>query len=236
MTQPALSIMQPYVFPYIGYFHLINATNHIVFYDDVNYLKKGWINRNRILINGSEFMFTVPIEKASQNKLINESRPLITPEFKKKFFAQIETGYRKAPYYENVLDVLQAVFSMEYSDVADLAISSITSVYNYLGKDLKWSKSSVISPATRGMDKADRLIQISKDMGYANYINANGGRQLYNKEYFSKRGIELGFIKSHTFEYSQNGNAFVPGLSIIDVMMFNGKEAMIEQFSSYIIE
>ena len=140
-----LSIMQPYVFPYIGYFHLIEATNKIVFYDDVNYIKRGWINRNRILLNNSDFLFTIPVEKASQNKLINEIIPLIDNKFNDKFFSQIEAAYKKATHYREVKELLSTVFTQKYESVADLAINSIKVIYSYIDKEIRWTKSSVCS-------------------------------------------------------------------------------------------
>lgn len=228
-----LSIMQPYIFPYIGYFHLIEATDKIVFYDDVNYIKRGWINRNRILLNNSDFLFTIPVEKASQNKMINEIKPLIDSNFTDKFFAQIETAYKKAPHYNTVVEILKQVFSIHYESIADLAINSIISVYNFLDKDIEWSKSSVSSPETKGMDKADRLIQITKNLGYQKYINAIGGQELYQKEYFNTKGVELNFVKSQKIEYQQFNNDFVPWLSIIDILMFNDKNAVNEQITAH---
>ena len=228
-----LSIMQPYIFPYLGYFHLIESTDKIVFYDDVNYIKRGWINRNRILLNKSDFLFTVPVEKASQNKLINEVRPIITSDFTNKFFAQIETAYKNTPYYKDVVEMLRTVFSEQYIDVADLAIKSITSIYKYLDKNIKWTKSSIASPGTKGMAKADRLIQINKNLGYQSYVNAIGGQELYSKEYFYSKGIKLNFVKSQKVEYKQFDNDFVPWLSIIDILMFNDKKAVKEQFTAH---
>ena len=228
-----LSIMQPYIFPYIGYFHLIESTEKIVFYDDVNYIKRGWINRNRILINNSDFLFTIPVEKASQNKLINEINPLIDSNFIDKFFAQIETAYKKAPYYYDVVEILKTVFSKHYENIADLAINSIRSVYKYLDKDIQWTKSSISSPETKGMDKADRLIEITKNLGYQKYINAIGGQELYQKEYFNNKGVKLNFVKSQKIEYKQFNNDFVPWLSIIDILMFNDKNAVREQITAH---
>jgi hypothetical protein len=225
--------MQPYIFPYLGYFHLIESTDKIVFYDDVNYIKGGWINRNRILLNKSDFLFTIPIEKASRNKLINEVRPINTIYFTNKFFAQIETAYKNAPYYKDVVEILRAVFSEQYIDVTDLAIKSITSVYKYLDKDIKWTKSSIASPETKGMENADRLIQINKNLGYQNYINTIGGQDLYSKEYFNSKGVQLNFIKSQKIEYKQFDNDFVPWLSIIDILIFNDKNAVKEQFTAH---
>ena len=230
-----LSIMQPYIFPYLGYFHLIESSEKIIFYDDVNYIKKGWINKNRILMNGAEFQFTIPVEKVSQNKLILEIVPAVDDVFKNKFFAQLDSCYKKAPNYLPVKNLIENVFSLEYNSISEMAIASITSVYTYIGKDLSWAKSSEISPSTKGIEKADRLIQICKEQGYDSYINAMGGMELYSKSYFKKQDIELSFVEPQLKEYPQFKNNFVPWLSIIDVLMFNSPEEVIVLLGSYAI-
>lgn len=228
-----LSVMQPYVFPYIGYFHLIEASDQIVFYDDVNFINRGWINRNRILMNNSDFLFTIPLEKASQNRLINDIRPIINSKFHHNLFGQIESAYKKAPFYYNVAELLDEVFKLRNDTIADLAINSILSVLNYLGKDIRWKRSSLLSPETRGMDKADRLIQITKNMNYNKYVNSIGGQDLYDKEYFKARGVQLDFVQPKLTEYKQYNDNFVPGLSIIDILMFNDKKVVKEMMKSY---
>lgn len=169
----------------------------------------------------------------SQNKLINEIKPCFDLSFTKKFFAQIETGYKKAPFYKDIVELLKDVFSAKYDNMADLSIKSITEVYKYLGKNLKWGKSSILSPETKGMEKADRLIQICKDLGYQKYINVVVGQELYSKEYFKSKGVTLDFIRSQKIEYKQYGNDFIPLLSIIDVLMFNDINSVKEFFSAY---
>lgn len=216
-----IAIMQPYVYPYIGYFHLIEASDRFVFYDDVHYITRGWINRNRILLNGKDYLFTVPVSNASQNRLINETSVAIDDVWKDKFHKTLIHSYGKAPYFSQVVDVIMSVFSARYGSVSDLAIKSVLSVYEYLGMQINYTKSSECSPETKGMDKADRLIEISKRQGYKMCVNAAGGINLYSKDYFEAKGVELGFVKSDPIEYRQYTNDFVPWLSIIDVMMFN---------------
>jgi hypothetical protein len=230
-----LSIMQPYIFPYVGYFHLIEATDKIVFYDDVNFIKSGWINRNRILINGKDSLFSIPLLKASSFKLINktEPHPSLFPTWKRKFIKTIEQNYSKAPFYDDTCNLIESVLDLHYENIADLAINSIISVYEYLGKEIKWTKSSACSPTTKGMDKADRIIQIAKDMGYRKYVNAIGGQELYDKECFNNQGVHLNFVQSQYIEYKQFNDDFVPWLSIIDILMFNNKKAIIDQFSAH---
>jgi len=228
-----LSIMQPYVFPYIGYFHLIEASDKIVFYDDVTYIKQGWINRNRILLQDKDFLFTIPLENASSFRLILETKPLSGDKYQEKFLGLIRSVYRKAPYYSEVYKLIESVIIQEHDNVADLAISSITAVYDYLGKEIKWTKSSTCSPQTRGMGKADRLIQITKDLGYRKYVNPIGGLELYDRGYFNSQGVELNFIQSREVPYKQFNDQFVPWLSILDILMFNDITEINKQFSAY---
>lgn len=227
--------MQPYVFPYIGYFHLIDASETIVFYDDVNFIKRGWINRNRILINGSDFLFTIPVAKASQNKLINETIAAFDSDAKNKLYSQIEGAYKKAPNFTVVFEMIQNVFNQHYHNIADMAIFSIVSVYNYLGVEINWLKSSECSPNTKSMEKADRLIEITKELGFGEYVNLIGGKDLYEKDYFKTKGIDLSFVQSGKVEYTQFKNDFIPGLSIIDVLMFCEKEDVKRFLKSYLI-
>jgi WbqC-like protein family/Acetyltransferase (GNAT) family len=231
-----IAIIQPYTFPYIGYFQLIEASNLIVFYDDVNYIKKGWINRNRILHNNEDLLFSVPILNASQNRLINETSPLIDRKWKDKFNKQLIHSYRKAPYFSDVIDKIISVFEIDYIDITDLAINSLLSVYDYLDLKINYKKSSVCSPGTKGMEKADRLIEITKAFSFEAYINPIGGVNLYDRKYFDSKGVNLYFARSEPIEYKQFDNEFVPWLSIIDILMFNDKKTVLEYFTKYTIE
>jgi len=236
MKKGYVAIMQPYLFPYVGYFHLINASSIFVFYDDVHYILGGWINRNRILDRDRAGLFTVPISKASPNKLINETSPIISEKWKRKFYRQLTQTYQKAPYFSDVYDAITSVFDRTYTDVTDLAIESILAVYKYLALPFNYTKSSVCSPDTQGIGKADRIIRITKELGYEAYVNAPGGKKLYTKEYFMSRGVTLAFVKSSPIEYKQFSDEFVPWLSIIDILMFNERGRVIEFFSAYSLE
>lgn len=228
-----LSIMQPYIFPYIGYFHLLESSHKIIFYDDVNYIKRGWINRNRILLNKKEFLFTIPLEKVSQNKLINEIYPIIDDRFITKFLIQIYNAYNKAPFYNDVKELIVSVFQSNYENIAELAVNSILAVYDYLNISLNWSFSSICAPESVHLQKGDRLIQITKDLGYSKYVNSIGGKLLYDKDYFIDQGIELSFVHSNSISYPQFNNTFEPNLSIIDVLMFNDKKMVLRFFKNY---
>ncbi|MDH5710397.1 MAG: WbqC family protein [Gammaproteobacteria bacterium] len=236
MTAQRTAIMQPYIFPYIGYFHLIQSSSMFVFYDDVHYIMRGWINRNRILNQEHDLLFTVPLAKASRNKLINEISPAFDNRWKDSFYRSLAHNYKKAPFFNEAIDSVMSPFSREYDDITDLAIESILSVYSYLGMHFNYTKSSIFSPETKDMDSADRLIEITKKFGFVDYVNAPGGSSLYSKEYFQSQGVNLFFVKSHPIQYKQYHGNFVPGLSAIDLLMFCSKSKIIDFFSSYSLE
>ena len=216
--------MQPYFLPYIGYFQLINAVDKFVFYDDVNYIKRGWINRNNILTNGESNTITVPLKKASQNKLINEVELAFEKKQRDKMLLTIEFAYKKAPFYEDVISIIEKCIVYYKSTIGFYAANSIIEVCDYIGIQTEFYFSSFLSPESKGMDKADRLIHIIKKLGGRQYINAIGGKELYKADYFANKEIDLKFIIARSEDYKQFNQSFIPWLSIIDVMMFNSNE------------
>lgn len=229
-----LAIMQPYVYPYIGYFHLIDSCNTFVFYDDVNFIKRGWINRNKILQNGEELLFTIPLRKASQNKMINEIELSIDDKWKKNFYRQIDFSYKKAPFFNEVLDLIQSLFEKDFLLISDLSIQSVVQVMEFLGLDFNYKISSEISPESQGMDKADRLIHIAHQLNCKTYINASGGKEIYTKDYFNKKDVDLFFIESQLRSYPQiKRETFMPHLSIIDILMNTPKDEVKKMFEEY---
>ena len=146
--------MQPYIFPYIGYFQLINAVDKFVFYDDVNFIKRGWINRNKILVNKEEKLFTIPVLKASQNKLINEIEVEIDEKWLQKFNTTLEQCYKKAPFFESTYQLIQDVFSTKHETIAELAIDTIVKISNHLELTTVFEESSLSYSDTKGLEKA----------------------------------------------------------------------------------
>ena len=225
--------MQPYIFPYIGYFQMINAVDQFVFYDDVNFIKRGWINRNRILINGKDTLVSIPLNKASQNKLINEIDIFFDNNLRKNLISKIENAYKKSPFYDEVIRLIRDIINADISNIGEYAANSIVSVSNYLEIDTKFHYSSILSPESKGMNRADRLIHICQNLGAEEYINSIGGQELYEKKYFLENQIDLSFIKTLDFEYKQFKDPFVPLLSIIDVLMFNSKVKIQKMLTNY---
>lgn len=223
-----LAVMQPYIFPYIGYFQMIQAVDLFVFYDDVNFIKRGWINRNRILIQGAPHLITVPCKSVSLNKLINEIEVDYENKGVFKAIRSIDQAYKKAPHYSSVMPLVNKVFKNSGPRISDLAASSIKEVCAYLGLKKEFKVSSE-EGYDRSLNRADRLIDICKKEGASEYVNAAGGMELYSKPYFQNLGVDLYFINPELRHYKQFKNEFVSGLSIIDVLMFNSVEHIREQ-------
>ena len=233
MDDKKVAIMQPYIFPYLGYFQLINAVDSFVFYDDVNFIKKGWVNRNRVLINESDKLFTIPCLKASQNKLINEIKVDYNKEYK-KLLKTIEQAYKKAPYFDVTFPIILRILNQEEELLSDKIIKSTILLCEYLDiRKTTFYKSSHDFSESIGVDKADRLIEITKSLNSQHYINPIGGQKLYSKEYFNDREVKLNFIKCDLPVYQQFSNDFIPGLSIIDVLMFNDVKSVKGMLKQY---
>ena len=228
-----MAIMQPYLFPYIGYYQLLKASDVFAVYDDVNYIKRGWINRNRILINGKDSYFTLPCKKISQNRLINEIEVDFSSGYLSKFFKTIEQGYQKTPYYNEVIGIISEIMSFNENNLALFLLNSIKKMAGFLNIDCTIEQTSIEYPESKGIGKADRLIAICSKKGASDYINAIGGTDLYSKEYFKERGISLYFLKSGDIIYRQNSKEFVANLSIIDSLMYAGKKGVSEALNKY---
>lgn len=225
-----LAIMQPYFFPYIGYFQLVNAVDTFIFYDDVNFIKNGWINRNNIIINNTAKYITIQLRGASPNKLINEVE---FTDNRKKLKKSIQMAYKKAPFYNDAWPIIEEILSIKTQNISEQSINSVERVSEYIGINTKFEISSQKYNKTKGMDKANRLIEICKMNGATTYINPIGGKELYKKETFKAVNIELYFLKTIFNEYKQFKNDFFPALSIIDIMMFNSVEEIHKMLDNY---
>jgi hypothetical protein len=222
-----IAIMQPYLFPYIGYFQLVAAADLFVLYDDVNYIKKGWINRNRILLQGAEHVFTLPCLDVSQNKLINEVLVDWSSKELRKVRTTLETAYRKAPFFEQVYPLVRGVLELSGpATIAEVAAQSIRAVCTYLGIATPLVTSSQRPYQNAHLSKGARLVDIVQQEGGDQYLNAIGGEALYTKDLFTQHDIALHFVKPLPIQYAQPlpDKEFVPWLSIIDVLMHNKKE------------
>ena len=227
-----VGIMQPYFFPYIAYWQLMNAVDRYVIYDDVNYISRGWINRNRILVNGQAQHFTLRISKASQNKRINEMCLADDRKARENLLNTVRHAYKKAPEFDRVYPLIERILTMCENDLTRFLKTQLIWIAEYLGIDTEFVLSSELEKdnSLRGEEK---ILQICKLLGAETYVNAIGGQELYSKERFREENISLRFLKTDEIEYAQFKNEFVPNLSIIDVMMFNEKPRLREMLGRY---
>jgi len=219
-----LAIMQPYFFPYIGYFQLIAAVDQFIVYDNIKYTKKGWINRNRMLQNGKDVMFSLPLKNDSDSLDVCE-RELAADFNREKLLNQFKGAYRRAPYFEQTFPLLEQIVRYEDPNLFRFLHHSIVKTCEHLGITTEIRISSGIA-IDHSLKSQDKVLALCEAAGASTYVNTIGGMELYSKETFREKGIELKFIKSKPFEYAQFGAEFVPWLSIIDVMMFNPLDAI----------
>jgi hypothetical protein len=225
-----LAIMQPYFFPYAAYFQLIQAVDLFVIYDNIKYTKSGWINRNRILVQGKESIISLPL-KADSDSLHVRNR-YVSENFKKdKLLNQIRSAYHNAPYFTQVFPMIESAVQFGDANLFEFLHNSIKSVCTYLRIETPIMLSSNI-PIDHNLRGQEKVLAICQALQTKNYINAIGGTELYKKDQFASKYIELQFIKSSDFNYQQFNNDFVPWLSIIDVMMFNDVDEIRSYLSS----
>lgn len=209
--------MQPYFLPYIGYFQLINAADTFVYYDDVTFIKQSWINRNRILLNGEDYLFTLELKGASSFKEINKVE---VGSNRNKLFKTIIQAYRQAPYFRVIEPFLATIFTSNQENLSKYIIETNKLIIDYLSikTNILISSEIIKDKSLKGHLK---IIDICKNLQATHYINAIGGKDLYSKSEFKNSGILLSFIKSREIRYMQFSENFIPWLSIIDVLMFN---------------
>lgn len=227
-----IAIMQPYFFPYIGYWQLINAVDKFVILDDVNYIVRGWINRNRILINEEAHYINLPVLSPSQNKLINEV--FLNEEYilYEKLLRKIELAYKKAPYFDDVYKLIEEVICYEERNLTKFLEFSLITINKFLGinTEILLSSNIIKDSSLKGEQK---IIDICKILKTDRYINPIGGTSLYSKDNFLEHYLELKFLKTDDIKYKQFNSSFIPWLSIIDVIMFNDRKKIEGMLNSY---
>ncbi len=229
-------IMQPYFFPYIGYWQLINVVDKFVVYDNIQFTKKGWIKRNRILMNGKDKMISLPIRKDSD--FLDVNKRFLSETFaveKKKIINQIKSAYSKAPQFDAVFPLVESAINCGAENLFDFIYATIKSIIKYLEIDTEIIISSEID-MDHSLRNRDRVIETCKALHCNQYVNPIGGTDLYDKDDFASNGIDLKFLKTDSFEYKQFDHPFIPNLSIIDVVMFNSRDRMKEILEYYSLQ
>ncbi len=226
-----LAIMQPYFLPYIGYFQLESAVDKFVIYDNIEFTKSSWINRNRILVNGRDAYITLPLKRDSDYLDVRErflADCWVTE--RRTMLNKIANAYRKSPNFKLVYPLIEECMLFEEKRLFQFIFHSLVLVNEYLGIKTPVLVSSTIS-INHELKAEKKVKALCKAMNATEYVNPIGGSNLYQKDDFHRDGLELRFIKSGDIVYGQFDHAFVPWLSIVDVMMFNSRDR-IQQYLS----
>jgi len=232
-----IAIMQPYLFPYLGYYQLMRAVDHFVILDDGTYIKGGWINRNQILVQGRAGMFSVPLDGGGSHVKICDVQVdgKSYPHWRTKFFKTLTFNYRRAPYFGDIEPLVAEVIPAQGTaglPIRQMAAHSLLAVMRYLGLSFSHSLSSEYAKPD-GVKGTDRVLFLCQALGATEYYNPPGGRQLYDRDAFRTRGVELKFLTPHKVPYAQRGADFVPWLSMLDILMFNSPEAVRTMLFAY---
>jgi len=227
-----LAVMQPYLFPYIGYFQLIFESDLFLIYDDVTFIKQGYINRNRILSPNGPTRFTVPVPGASSNKLISD---LEFSDNTTKVLKTIEQSYSKAPFFTHIFPLIHDTLKYRDRSISSVCLQSYQTILSYLNIERSFNKTSELD-YNRSLSAQNRLISLCHHFDASCYINTTGGINLYSKEDFIQKGITLNFISPLPIKYKQGVSNFTPNLSIIDILMNCPKEDVIKIIRSYKIK
>ena len=220
-----IAVMQPYFFPYIGYFQLIEKVDFFVIFDDVNYIKGGWINKNRILQNGNIIDITLPVQQASQNRKINQHLRCIDKKMLEKLKKKIRLSYSKASNFNDAFPLLCQLIDYTETNLAKYLTNSLRELSAYLGLKTQFIYSSELSNHDDWDSAQDRIIDICKRLNGTEYWNLPGGKSIYNENMFLEEELTLNFISPNLTSYTQlNTQEFIKGLSIVDVVMNSTKK------------
>lgn len=225
-----MGMNQPYFMPYIYHWQLINAADVFVLGDDYNFINRGWVNRNRILVNGQPKYFNIEVDHASQNKKINELYLSEVYDPAKKLQI-LKDAYSKAPHFEEGFALMQKILECEERNLACFLEHSIRCVCEYLGISTKLIRSSEI-PGNSAYKREYRIYDQCRFVGADTYINATGGREMYDFDQFRERNLKLGFIQNGDIQYPQFGQEFVPYLSMMDMIMFQSRDEIREMLNN----
>ena len=228
----SLAIMQPYWFPYLGYFQLFNAVDRFMLLDVVNHKPRGWVNRNRILINHRPRWLNLPLANASKNILIQDLQCHDKEKFSIKLLKTLHDAYAKAPYFPYAMPVFEAILT----DPQTSFVSSIESMLKHIGSYLAID-TPIIRASQQTLENSsarkNRIIALCQQQDAQQCINLAGGETIYNKQHFADCKIELMFMRMRPLKYDQYKEPFSPSLSIIDVMMFNSPKKIQEYLKHY---
>jgi WbqC-like protein family len=236
-TERSLAVMQPYFFPYLGYFQLLAHVDVFVVFDDTQYVKRSWINRNRILEQGAAAYVTLPVATGSQRQLICDKR-LHEPRYhSRKLLERIRHAYHAAPHFDSVSAFLEPLFPGDDETVASFNVRVLRALQQLLGLRTRLVLASERAYLRSGTAQ-ERIIRICLEEGGTRYVNPIRARSLglYDQAVFNAAGLELSYLSTNAdVRYNQNGGPFVSDLSIIDVLMFNSPAQTRELLDQFVL-
>ncbi len=224
---------QPYLFPYLGYWQLIHAADRFLIADDYDFIRHGWVTRNRILVNGEVQYLRVEVHRGGPSRHICDKRLALTPDRLSERLRTLEMAYHKAPFFAEGYALAEKVLGLPEDNLALFLEHGIRQVCAYLGIETPIGRSSDL-PGNDRFKREERIYDFCARLGADTYINAPGGQQLYSFEEFERRGIRLRFLQSKLPPYPQFGGPFVERLSILDAIMFNSPEALHAMLDEYV--
>ncbi|MFS8063614.1 MAG: WbqC family protein [Luteimonas sp.] len=227
-----VALMQPYFFPYLGYFQLMHAVDCFVFYDDAQFMKGGWVNRNRLLVDGRPGWWTFPVVHASHRLPICGREYRSAPAQTARLIAQVEHAYRLAPHFGSMFPRIAGYLGSPQSNVAAFNQAHLESLARDMGLRCRFLASSELVPGTTLGGQA-KVIEICRALGATHYINSPGGQALYDADVFADAGLQLGFLHPRPEPYPQFGQPHAASLSIVDALMFNDPEHMRQLLRQY---
>ena len=230
-------LMQPYFFPYIGYYTMIKHSDMFIVFDTAQYIRRGWVNRNRIIDrNGEPLYINASIVKAPRETPINEIKLIESNEWKENILKKLEVYKHLSPYYGDVRDLVRDCLKNQTIYLSDLNVNILKQINNFLGIKNNISRLSDLDIEFKGIQQPDDWgLQLAKFFKAESYINAPGGENIYSKEKYLQQEVDLYFYKNNLNPYNQKHDLFQKGLSIIDVMMFNSKSEIIDMIDDYTI-
>lgn len=230
-----LGIMQPYFFPYLGYYSIINYTDFLILFDSVQYIRHGWINRNRILKPETGWQYIiVPLEKHSRETLIKEIKISNNSDWKNKILRQLEHYKKQAPFFLDTMHLLNDIFQFEANDITQFNLHILKKTCEYINIPFNFRIFSDMNMDLEEIENpGDWAYCISMNLGVKEYINSPGGENMFDKKRFDIAGIKLKFLELESVEYNQRRESFEPDLSIIDVLMFNNPDEIIKLVNRY---
>jgi WbqC-like protein len=226
-----IGIMQPYFFPYIGYFQLISHSDVFVFHDDVQYIKGGWINRNRIINGGKVCWLTLPVLRAAHDRLINDRYYSSDADTRNRLLRRIAAAYRKAPRFHEIYPIIEEIIDFADLNVATFNIHLIRRLADYLKIPTAFMLSSKLLK-NNNLAGQERVIEICRVLGATKYVNLIGGKQLYQRDDFSRAGLTLSFLNPTVLCNPVPTDPAVP-LSILDDLMHKEQKKLVESLEEY---